>query len=147
LVQVAGFDEPAWARLAAAAGAVALGAGAALRMRYPPLLLSLLELSIFVSALLQKRRRRRGGRPVRRPRHLLRVLAIYSAAALRQVTAAIVYLPPLQDIFGTAPLGWVELAVLLPFPVVVWGADEVRRWRRRRPDAGETTASGATLDG
>jgi magnesium-transporting ATPase (P-type) len=61
-------------------------------------------------------------------------------------TAAIVYLPPLQDLFGTAPLGWVELTVLLPFPAVVWGADEVRRWRRR-PDAGETTASGATLGG
>lgn len=138
-MQVAGLDEPAWARLAAAAGAVALGAGAALRMRYPLLLLSLLVLSIFVSALLQKR-----FGDVEAV-GLFVVLAIYSAAALRQVTAAIVYLPPLQDLFGTAPLGWVELAVLLPFPVVVWGADEVRRWRRRRPDAGETTAAGATL--
>jgi magnesium-transporting ATPase (P-type) len=41
--------------------------------------------------------------------------------------AAIVYLPPLQDIFGTLPLGVPELALLATFPVVVWGADE---WRR-----------------
>jgi calcium-translocating P-type ATPase len=41
--------------------------------------------------------------------------------------AAIVYLPLLQDVFGTAPLGVPELALLATFPVVVWGADE---WRR-----------------
>jgi magnesium-transporting ATPase (P-type) len=46
--------------------------------------------------------------------------------------AALIYLPPLQDIFGTAPLRPVELAILMTFPVVVWGADELRRARLRR---------------
>ena len=41
--------------------------------------------------------------------------------------AAIVYVPFLQDIFATAALGPAELALLLTFPVIVWGADELRR--------------------
>jgi magnesium-transporting ATPase (P-type) len=45
--------------------------------------------------------------------------------------AALIYLPPLQGLFGTAPLGAAELAILAVFPVVVWGADELRRWRLR----------------
>jgi hypothetical protein len=36
-------------------------------------------------------------------------------------------------VFGTAPLGLPELAVLSVFPVLVWGSDELRRWWRRRP--------------
>ena len=43
------------------------------------------------------------------------------------VTAAVVYLPPLQDVFGTRPLGASELLMLLPFPFVVWGVDECYR--------------------
>ncbi|MGE5690235.1 MAG: cation-translocating P-type ATPase [Pseudomonadota bacterium] len=46
--------------------------------------------------------------------------------------AAVVYVPFLQDVFGTASLGVTELAILAPFPVVVWGADELRRARLRR---------------
>jgi magnesium-transporting ATPase (P-type) len=46
--------------------------------------------------------------------------------------AALVYLPPLQHLFGTSALGPAELAILATFPVVVWGADELRRWRHRR---------------
>lgn len=75
VLQVAGFDEPAWARLAAAAGAVVLGVAAALRMRYPLLLLSLLVLSSFAGALLPKRF---GDVEAI---GLFVVLAIYSAAA------------------------------------------------------------------
>jgi calcium-translocating P-type ATPase len=45
---------------------------------------------------------------------------------------AIVYVPLLQDVFGTAALGPVELALLATFPLVVWGADEWRRARLRR---------------
>jgi calcium-translocating P-type ATPase len=46
---------------------------------------------------------------------------------------ALVYLPPLQDLFGTGALGAEELLLLAPFPVIVWGADELRRlWARRR---------------
>jgi calcium-translocating P-type ATPase len=48
------------------------------------------------------------------------------------VAAAVIYVPALQPIFHTAPLGPVELAILLPFPAIVWGVDELRRARRRR---------------
>jgi hypothetical protein len=50
--------------------------------------------------------------------------------------AAIIYLPPLQAIFGTNALGVRELALLAPFPLVVWGTDELRRWTRRRGRGG-----------
>ena len=50
--------------------------------------------------------------------------------------AAIVYVPPLQEVFETASLGATELAILATFPIIVWGSDELRRWslrRRERP--------------
>jgi magnesium-transporting ATPase (P-type) len=47
--------------------------------------------------------------------------------------AAIIYLPPLQDLFATASLGAQELALLAVFPFLVWGSDELRRWWLRRP--------------
>jgi calcium-translocating P-type ATPase len=44
--------------------------------------------------------------------------------------AAVVTLPPLQDIFGTAvPETW-QLLCLLPLPFAVWGVDEL--WRRHQ---------------
>jgi calcium-translocating P-type ATPase len=46
--------------------------------------------------------------------------------------AALIYAPPLQRVFGTAPLGVEELAILAAFPVIVWGADELRRYLHRR---------------
>jgi magnesium-transporting ATPase (P-type) len=49
--------------------------------------------------------------------------------------AALVYVPFLQDVFGTAALGATELAILASFPLVVWGADELRRaYLRRHPE-------------
>ena len=46
--------------------------------------------------------------------------------------AIVIYTPALQGVFDTAALGVRELVVLAPFPLVVWGADEIRRaWRRR----------------
>jgi magnesium-transporting ATPase (P-type) len=41
--------------------------------------------------------------------------------------AAIVYVPALQGIFGTAALSPAQLAVVAPFPLIVWAADELRR--------------------
>jgi len=41
--------------------------------------------------------------------------------------AALIYVPALNAIFGTAPLAWGQLAIVAPFPFVVWGADELRR--------------------
>jgi len=45
--------------------------------------------------------------------------------------AALIYLPALQSVFGTSALGLGDLALLATFPIVVWGADELRRWRAR----------------
>jgi magnesium-transporting ATPase (P-type) len=47
-------------------------------------------------------------------------------------TAALVYIPPLQQLFGTAALGPGTLAIIAPFPFIVWGLDELRRLKRRR---------------
>lgn len=46
-------------------------------------------------------------------------------------TAALVYVPPLQDLFGTAALPADVLALIATFPVIVWGTDELRRRSRR----------------
>jgi calcium-translocating P-type ATPase len=41
---------------------------------------------------------------------------------------ALIYIPPLQEIFHTSALGVRELLILASFPFVVWGTDELRRW-------------------
>ena len=46
--------------------------------------------------------------------------------------AALVYAPPLQGVFGTAALSPGQVALVLPFPLMIWGADELRRRRARR---------------
>jgi len=46
-------------------------------------------------------------------------------------TAAVIYVPLLQRIFGTAALSPTQLAIILPFPIIVWAADELVRWIRR----------------
>jgi calcium-translocating P-type ATPase len=59
--------------------------------------------------------------------------------------AAVIYLQPLQALFGTAALSLWHLAVLIAFPVIVWGSDELRRlWlRRHRPTLeGSSAAAG-----
>jgi hypothetical protein len=60
-------------------------------------------------------------------RQLLRGLAFTVAFA-----AAIIYAPPIQSIFKTAALPVRDLLVLACFPVIVWGSDELWRWRSRR---------------
>ncbi|MFH8253924.1 HAD-IC family P-type ATPase [Streptomyces roseolus] len=50
-------------------------------------------------------------------------------------TAALVYAPPLQRVFGTAALPWDVVLLIGTFPLVVWGVDEARRARRRRQRA------------
>jgi hypothetical protein len=46
--------------------------------------------------------------------------------------AALCYLPPLQAVFRTAPLPFWVILLLIPCPVLVWGADELSRWIARR---------------
>jgi calcium-translocating P-type ATPase len=63
-------------------------------------------------------------------------LLLWGIAFELAFAAALIYLPPLQDLFHTAPLGPVELALLALFPPLVWGSDELRRWVMRRRSAG-----------
>ncbi|MFJ3091400.1 cation-translocating P-type ATPase [Streptomyces sp. NPDC086838] len=51
-------------------------------------------------------------------------------------TAALVYAPPLQHLFGTAALPLDVVLLLASFPLLVWGTDELRRARRRSRGAG-----------
>jgi calcium-translocating P-type ATPase len=46
--------------------------------------------------------------------------------------ALLIYAPPLHGFFGTAALSLPQLATVVPFPFVVWGADELRRLLVRR---------------
>ncbi|MGH8937743.1 MAG: HAD-IC family P-type ATPase, partial [Actinomycetes bacterium] len=49
-------------------------------------------------------------------------------------TAALVYLPAANTIMQTAPLPWDVLALIAPFPLVVWAVDEAyRAWLRAKP--------------
>jgi calcium-translocating P-type ATPase len=46
--------------------------------------------------------------------------------------AIVIYLPLVHRLFGTEALAPSQLLIVLPFPFIVWGADEIRRWVRRR---------------
>ncbi len=46
--------------------------------------------------------------------------------------AAVTALPGLRTVFGTSPPPLIALPLLASFPVIVWGADELRRWLIRR---------------
>jgi magnesium-transporting ATPase (P-type) len=64
------------------------------------------------------------------------------------LAAAIIYLPPLQRLLSTAPLPPHLLLVTVPFPFIVWGADELRRYllrRRAERHAPSGTAAGSHL--
>ncbi|MFI1583754.1 cation transporting ATPase C-terminal domain-containing protein [Embleya sp. NPDC020630] len=47
-------------------------------------------------------------------------------------TAALVYLPPLQQVFDTAAPPIEAVGIIAVFPLVMWGADELRRAYLRR---------------
>jgi magnesium-transporting ATPase (P-type) len=72
-------------------------------------------------------------------RYLLGAIAAELALA-----ALFVYTPPLQALLGTAPPPAHALPLLIAYPVIVWGADELRRWLLRRRDGrgGALAASG-----
>ena len=59
-------------------------------------------------------------------------LLIWGIAFELVFTAALIYVPPLRDIFGMAAPRPEAYLVVLPFPVIVWGVDELRRLRIRR---------------
>jgi calcium-translocating P-type ATPase len=51
------------------------------------------------------------------------------------LAAFFVFAPPMQALLGTAPVPPRDLLLLLPFPFIVWGADELRRYVIRRRSA------------
>ncbi|EHN12534.1 Cation-transporting ATPase E1-E2 family [Patulibacter medicamentivorans] len=62
-------------------------------------------------------------------------LLLWGIAFELVVAAAVVWLPPLQEVFSTRPPDLSTLALLPAFPVVVWGVDELYRWNLRRREA------------
>ena len=52
------------------------------------------------------------------------------------LAAVLIYAPPFQSLLGTAALSPVELLFALPFPFIVWGADELRRYLIRQRSVG-----------
>ena len=48
------------------------------------------------------------------------------------LAGVMIYAPPFQSILGTAALTPGMLLFVTPFPFIVWGADELRRWLLRR---------------
>ncbi len=51
------------------------------------------------------------------------------------LVAAISHVPFLQPFFGTAPIGWFEVSLALPFAAAILLGDEFRRWMIRRDNA------------
>ena len=50
-------------------------------------------------------------------------------------TAALLYVPALRDLFGMEPPPLEALLFAVPFPFIVWGIDEFRRFHIRRREA------------
>jgi magnesium-transporting ATPase (P-type) len=62
-------------------------------------------------------------------------LLLWGMAFELAFAAAVIYLPPLQPIFQTAPLPAGHLAILAAMAPIPWAADELRRWWLRRAEA------------
>jgi magnesium-transporting ATPase (P-type) len=59
-------------------------------------------------------------------------LLLWGIAFELALAALLVYVPVFQGLLGTAALPASDLAILLPMPFIVWGADELRRRHMRR---------------
>ncbi|MFI6627174.1 cation transporting ATPase C-terminal domain-containing protein, partial [Streptomyces sp. NPDC050528] len=55
-----------------------------------------------------------------------------------------VYVPVAHTVLGTEALSVGQWALVAPFPFIVWGADELRRWYRRRPQAAPVSPTTGT---
>ena len=81
----------------------------------------------------------------------LRSIGVFSNPALLggiafelALTAALIYLPLFHSLIGTASLPIHDLLFVAPFPFIVWGADEIRRWVVRRRAGAAAAAEAAT---
>ena len=68
-------------------------------------------------------------------------LLLWGVAFELALAAVLIYVPVFQGLLGTAALPAKDLLLVAPFPFIVWGADELRRWLVRRGEK----ASGAQL--
>ena len=59
-------------------------------------------------------------------------LLLWGIAFELALAALLIYTPTFQDLLGTAALTPDMIAFVVPFPFIVWGADEIRRWLVRR---------------
>ena len=59
-------------------------------------------------------------------------LLLWGIAFELALSAVLIYTPVFQNLLGTAALPWYYLALVVPFPFIVWGADELRRGLARR---------------
>ena len=71
-------------------------------------------------------------------------LLLWGIAFELALAAVLIYAPPFQALLGTAALTADELLFVAPFPFIVWGADELRRWfvRRRAASVSRTVPGG-----
>jgi calcium-translocating P-type ATPase len=60
------------------------------------------------------------------------------------LAAVLIYAPPFQSLLATAALSPTDLLFALPFPFIVWGADEFRRYLIRSRSGGEARAAVST---
>jgi calcium-translocating P-type ATPase len=70
-------------------------------------------------------------------------LLLWGIAFELVLAALLVYAPPFQALLGTASLTADELLFVAPFPFIVWGADELRRWYLRRRGASVVSRGGS----
>ncbi len=68
-------------------------------------------------------------------------LLLWGIAFELMLAAVLIYVPLFQSLLATAPLSPVELLFALPFPFIVWGADELRRYLIRRHELGQQPAA------
>ena len=61
-------------------------------------------------------------------------LLLWGIAFELALTGLLIYVPVCQELLGTAALPAKDLLLVLPFPFIVWGADELRRWLVRRSE-------------
>lgn len=59
-------------------------------------------------------------------------LLLWGIAVELALAALLIYVPLFQSMLATAALSPTDLLFALPFPFIVWGADELRRWMIRR---------------
>ena len=64
-------------------------------------------------------------------------LLLWGIAFELMLAAVLIYVPLFQSLLATAALSPTELLLLMPFPFIVWGADELRRYLIRRHAASE----------